>query len=137
MSTKRRPLGNYGLSILLAVMFLTSRAGQFFAQLSEGKNEALQHGQAFQWSDFWPRFWQATFENWQSEFLQLLTFVVLTAFLIHKGSAESKDSDEEMHERLDRIERHLEEMRGKADPASSLSAAVAELAHAPTARAGP
>lgn len=55
---------------------------------------------------------QATFENWQSEFLQLLSFVVLTSFLIHKGSHESKDGDEELkqlviglHERLDRLER--------------------------------
>jgi hypothetical protein len=35
-------------------------------------------------------------ENWQSEFLQLLTFVVLTTFLIHRNSHESRDSDDEM-----------------------------------------
>jgi hypothetical protein len=47
----------------------------------------------------WP--WaQATFENWQSEFLQLFAFVALTTFLIHKGSPESKDSDEQMQASL-------------------------------------
>jgi hypothetical protein len=30
-------------------------------------------------------FLAATFENWQSEFLQLLAMVVLTSFLIHRG----------------------------------------------------
>ena len=35
-------------------------------------------------------------ENWQSEFLQLLSFVVLTTFLIHRHSHESRDSQDEM-----------------------------------------
>ena len=41
----------------------------------------------------WP--WlQATMENWTSEYLQLFSFVTLTAYLIHRGSPESKDGDE-------------------------------------------
>lgn len=47
-------------------------------------------------------------ENWQSEFLQLLTFVVLTSFLIHRGSHESRDTDDEMKAQLDRMEARLE-----------------------------
>jgi hypothetical protein len=35
-------------------------------------------------------FVEATFENWESEFLQMGMYVVLTAFLYQKGSAESK-----------------------------------------------
>lgn len=35
-------------------------------------------------------FIQATFENWESEFLQMALFVVLTIFLYQKGSSESK-----------------------------------------------
>src|SRR5215212_7349351 len=35
-------------------------------------------------------FVEATFENWESEFLQMGMYVVLTAFLFQKGSAESK-----------------------------------------------
>lgn len=35
--------------------------------------------------------WEALFENWESEFLQMAAYVVLTVFLIQKGSAESKD----------------------------------------------
>jgi len=36
------------------------------------RNEAEQHGQAFTWWDFFPQFFSSTFENWQSEFLQLV-----------------------------------------------------------------
>ena len=35
-------------------------------------------------------FWESTAENWESEFLQMAAFVVLTAFLKQKGSPESK-----------------------------------------------
>jgi hypothetical protein len=38
-------------------------------------------------------FWQATGENWESEFLQMGFYVVLTSFLYQRGSAESKDPD--------------------------------------------
>lgn len=34
--------------------------------------------------------WEATFENWESEFLQMCAFVVMTAFLFQKGSPESR-----------------------------------------------
>jgi hypothetical protein len=35
-------------------------------------------------------FVEATFENWESEFLQMGMYVVLTAFLVQRGSSESK-----------------------------------------------
>jgi len=35
-------------------------------------------------------FVEATFENWESEFLQMAMYVVLTVFLFQKGSSESK-----------------------------------------------
>lgn len=39
-------------------------------------------------------FIEATFENWESEFLQMALFVVLTACLYQRGSSESNDPDE-------------------------------------------
>jgi hypothetical protein len=35
------------------------------------------------------------FENWESEFLQMWAFVMLTAYLVQKGSPESRKADEE------------------------------------------
>jgi hypothetical protein len=40
-------------------------------------------------------FVEATFENWESEFLQMGMYVVLTAFLYQKGSSESKPLNEQ------------------------------------------
>lgn len=57
----------------------------------------------------------ATFGNWQSEFLRLLAMVVLTAFLIHKGSAESKDSNDRIESKLDELERMVRELKDR-DP---------------------
>jgi hypothetical protein len=106
-------LRDYSLSLVLFVLFASSWLGQFIFQLAEVANHALEHGQSFQWSEFWPEFGTSTFENWQSEFLQLFTFVTLTSFLIHRGSPESKDTDEEMQATLSRIEKRINGLEKK------------------------
>jgi hypothetical protein len=103
LSSLKRIWRNYNLSLVLLALFLVSWGLQFLSEMKEVANEAQAHGQAFQWSEFWPHFFSGTFENWQSEFLQLLTFVVLTSFLIHKNSHESRDSDERMEKKIDKI----------------------------------
>jgi hypothetical protein len=74
-------------------------------------SEQKVHGaSAAVWGDdgyVW-EFLKQTLENWQSEFLQLLSMVVLTAFLIHKGSAESRDSADRMERKIDEIKRAVE-----------------------------
>jgi hypothetical protein len=40
-------------------------------------------------------FVEATFENWESEYLQMGAYVVFTVFLFQRGSSESKDPDKE------------------------------------------
>ncbi len=42
---------------------------------------------------FSPHSIEATAENWESEFLQMAMYVLLTVFLYQRGSAESKDPD--------------------------------------------
>jgi hypothetical protein len=105
---------NYNLSIVLCSLFLVAWLGQTVMGWQEFVAEQQQHGQVAQvfGADGYVWNWgQATLENWQSEFLQLLTFVVLTTFLIHKGSHESKDTDEQMQAQLNRIEKQLQELR--------------------------
>jgi hypothetical protein len=102
---------NYNLSIVLALLFLVCWALQTWAGWVQFAADEQEDGQTAAWFGPSGYIWawgQATFENWQSEFLQLLAFVVLTTFLIHKGSHESKDSDEEMMALLQRVERRLE-----------------------------
>ena len=99
---------DYNLSIVLFGLFLTSWILQAATQWFEMANQASAHGQAASMAECVPAFLSAAFENWQSEFLQLFTMVVLTAYVIHKGSHESKDTDDKVNEALARIERRLE-----------------------------
>ena len=59
-------------------------------QQEHGSAEQISLGQYLSTGDFV----EATFENWESEFLQMGMYVVLTAFLFQKGSSESKPVDE-------------------------------------------
>ena len=58
-------------------------------QALKGKNEVLTLGQFLGTSEFWFQ----SLQNWQSEFLSVLSIVVLTIFLRQKGSPESKPVD--------------------------------------------
>lgn len=99
---------NYNLSIVLFFLFIMSWGLQFISQYIKVSNEYEKNPSGSFWGDFWPEFFSSTFENWQSEFLQLLTFVVLTAYLIHKNSAESRDGTDRMEKKLDDILNKLE-----------------------------
>ena len=105
---------NYNLSIILSALFLVSWALQTWAgwvKFSANQEEHQQVAALFGPSGYVFDWLAATMENWQSEFLQLLTFVVLTASFIHKGSHESKDSDEELKAMIRRIEERLTQIK--------------------------
>ena len=103
----RRVWHNYGLSITLALLFVFSWTLQTWMGWNEFVSEQEQLGQpAEPFGDdgyFW-RWGQATFENWQSEFLQVFVFIVLTTFLVHRKSHESPDTDYDAEAALRRIE---------------------------------
>lgn len=94
----RRFFRDNGLTIVLVLLFLFSLLGMVFSGLSQANETLLRHHQAplgllaFLGSG---AFLSALFENWESEFLQMGVYVVLTAMLFQRGSAESKDPDEE------------------------------------------
>ena len=94
-------LRNNGLSLVFVSLFLISMAGQFYNGLQVYNKEQIEENNppisAFDYPGT-GHFIQATFENWESEFLQMALFVVLTIFLRQKGSSESKAIDEEEEE---------------------------------------
>jgi hypothetical protein len=107
----RRLWRDYGLSITLVVMFLVSWTLQTWMGWVEFVADQQSHGQtaeAFGDSGYFWSWGQATFENWQSEFLQVFTFVVLTTFLVHRRSHESPDADADVEAALRRIEARLD-----------------------------
>lgn len=85
---------NNGLTIALMLLFLGSILGQWIMGWHFNNEELAEHGDAtISLSAFAsdPLFLSTIFENWESEFLQMATYVVLTAILFQKGSSESND----------------------------------------------
>ena len=86
-----------GLTIALVAMFLASVLGMIGAGQAAYNHELQQHGArevgliAYMASG---DFLSALFENWESEFLQMSAYVMLTAILFQRGSAESRDPDD-------------------------------------------
>ena len=96
----RRFLRNQGLSIVLILAFLILFVGQSLVGHQQYNDDQQEHGQpTVSYSQYLgsSHLLEATMENWESEFLQMFAYVVLTAFLFQKGSIESKDPDRKTH----------------------------------------
>ena len=90
-------LRNNGLTIALLVLFAASLAGQAVTGWASENQTLLDHGKAPLLITSYllsAPFLSALFENWESEFLQMWVFVMLTAYLFQRGSPESKVPDE-------------------------------------------
>lgn len=98
---------NFGLSLGFCTLFLITWAAHGVAEWQKFTDDQADHNQPAEVGDFLAVFSTATLENWQSEFLQLFSFTVMAAVLIHKGSAESRDSDDMIQMALKRIEDQL------------------------------
>jgi len=92
-----KTLRNHSLSLVFLAMFLAALIGQAIAGHAEYNNEHIAH--MSETVSFWryvvsSNFGQAVMENWQSEYLQFTTFILLTVWVVQKGSPESKKLDE-------------------------------------------
>ena len=102
------------LSIFFGVIFVASLVGQSFAGEHAFNADQLAHdAQPVSWRDYVlsPEFGGAVLENWQSEFLQFTLFILVTVWLVQKGSNESKQLDEAGTEsdRRQKVGRHAPE----------------------------
>src|SRR5687767_14365981 len=93
----RRFLFENGLTLVMLSLFVLTLVGQLMAGHSAHNAEQEAHGQStvsvgeyVTSSDFL----EAVAENWESEFLQMGLFVLLSVFLYQRGSSESKRIDE-------------------------------------------
>ena len=93
-----RGIREQALSIFFGAIFLAALVGQSFVGLAAYNNDQATHGA--------PEVGYGTFvtssafvvdvaENWQSEFLQFLLFILATVWLVQRGSPESKKPGDE------------------------------------------
>ena len=79
------------------VLFLLFLVGLLLTGHAQENAELADHGQPSQSLGQYlvsSSFGEAVFENWESEFLQMGMYVLLTAYLVQKGSAESRPLDD-------------------------------------------
>jgi hypothetical protein len=103
----KQTLRDHGLSLTLFGFFIVFQLGLSVLGQRQHNEQQIQHGQpALSYFEYVTSadYLEATMENWESEFLQMFAYVILTAFLFQKGSAESKDPDKS--EAVDRDPRH-------------------------------
>jgi len=89
-------LRNYGLSIVFGLLLLAALTGQAFTGMAGVNERALDTGLpevsigAYLTSS---EFAVDVAENWQSEYLQFFLYILLTVWLLQRGSPESKALD--------------------------------------------
>jgi hypothetical protein len=93
---KRSFLRDNGLSIGAALLFLSALVGQAFAGWHAFNNQ--QHADGLGTLTLGQYLGSSSFavdvaENWQSEYLQFLVFILMTIWLVQRGSTESSELD--------------------------------------------
>jgi succinate dehydrogenase hydrophobic anchor subunit len=104
---------DYNLSIVVGILFLAAFVLHAIFGWWQYVADTVQHGgQPSLWGfdGYVIYFGEWTFQNWQSEFLEVYLLIVLTVYLHHKGSHESKEGEEEIKAVVHRIERRVEEL---------------------------
>ncbi len=107
-------LRNNGLSIVLCSLFLLFWVAQALTghlEYNEDRNDRKLPPLTLLEYLHSSHFWEATGENWESEFLQMGAYVFLTVFLFQKGSSESKDPDQEKETQKGLVQRGNSEKR--------------------------
>jgi hypothetical protein len=88
-----RAVAERALTLVLMSVFAIFLAAQIVAGRLAYNDEQLEHGGAVVSLSEYLRtghVWEAVFENWESEFLQMAAFVILTTRLVQRGSPESR-----------------------------------------------
>jgi hypothetical protein len=93
-----RHIRRWGAVYILAILFV----GSWMGQLAAMQPEIAEEG--------WSRFWAATFENWQSEWLQLVFQAILLLGAKHLLFKVDAEDQERMEAKLDEICRKVDNL---------------------------
>lgn len=96
-------LRKYAYAWLTLSFFLGSLILHWYFGWQAHVSEAAEHGQAPQQADYLNEMLRDTFENWQSEFLQLMWQVCGLAYFLYVGSPASKENDDRVEAKVDAL----------------------------------
>jgi hypothetical protein len=97
----------WGAVYVLLVLFVGSWLGQFVTQLTEFRSEQAMHKESFLWPDFFVQFFASTFENWQSEWLQLIFQAILLLGAKHWLFQVDAEDMERIEKKVDAIAKRV------------------------------
>jgi len=95
--------GKYSYAWITLAFFAVSIVLHWYFGWNAFQDEARQHGETPELSQFMTEAARDTFENWQSEFLQLLWQVVGLAYFLYLGSPTSKENDDRLEAKIDEL----------------------------------
>ena len=93
----------YAYAWITLGFFLVSFALHWFFGWQAYVDEAREHGSMPEANAYLVEMGRDTFENWQSEFLQLLWQVVGLAYVLYLGSPSSKENDDRVEAKIDAL----------------------------------
>jgi hypothetical protein len=96
-------LKGYAYAWLTLGFFLISLILHWWFGWNAFVDEASEHGQSAQAGAYVTQMLRDTFENWQSEFLQLLWQVVGLAYFLYLGSPSSHENDDRLEAKVDAL----------------------------------
>lgn len=96
-------LRKYAYAWITLAFFLGSFGLHWWFGWQAFADEARQHGSTPEFSEYLSIMGRDTFENWQSEFLQLLWQVCGLAYFLYVGSPASKENDDRLEAKIDAL----------------------------------
>ena len=97
----------YAYAWLTLGFFLVSFGLHWFFGWKAFQDEARAHHEAVELNQYLVQMGRDTFENWQSEFLQLMWQVVGLAYFLYVGSPYSKENDDRVEAKIDELLKQL------------------------------
>lgn len=96
-------LSKYAYAWITLAFFVISFALHWFFGWKAYSEDAIEHGMRAEVTGYLVEMGRDTFENWQSEFLQLLWQVVGLAYFLYLGSPSSKENDDRLEAKIDAL----------------------------------
>jgi hypothetical protein len=112
---KKNLFTRYSFLWVTLILFLGSLAAHWTFAWKAYKNEQEEKNLPVKVDEYLVEVSRDTFENWQSEFLQLIWQVAGLAFLFFVGSPQSREGDDRKEEKIDYIIKTLDKQNGEKE----------------------